>query len=84
MGPVQQPRWLQLAQCHVGQFELPLSFSPEIERLSSFEYLAFDRQLGANPFNLNRPQLGIQVFGQWERGMKFWAGVVNGTGLSQC
>jgi hypothetical protein len=66
----------------VGQFELPLSFSPEIERLSSFEYLAYDRQLGANPFNLNTPQLGVQVFGQSERGTKVWAGVVNGTGLA--
>jgi hypothetical protein len=66
----------------VGQFELPLSFSPEIERLSSFEYLAFDRQLGANPFNLNSPQLGVQVFGQSGRGTKVWAGVVNGTGLA--
>jgi hypothetical protein len=67
----------------VGQFELPLSFSPEIERLSSFEYLAYDRQLGANPFNLNTPQLGVQVFGQSERGTKVWAGVVNGTGLAE-
>ena len=71
--------WLNVI---VGQTELPLSFSPEIERLSSFEYLVFDRELGANPFNLNRPQLGIQVFGQSERGTKFWAGVANGFGLA--
>lgn len=71
--------WLNVA---VGQTELPLSFSPEIERLSSFEYLAFDRELGANTFNLNRPQLGIQVFGQSENGMKVWAGVANGFGLA--
>lgn len=71
--------WLNVT---VGQFELPLSFSPEIERLSSFEYLAYDRQLGANTFNLNAPQLGVQVFGQSERGTKLWAGVVNGTGLA--
>jgi len=71
--------WLNVT---VGQIELPLSFSPEIERLSSFEYLAFDRQLGANTFNLGTPQLGVQVFGQSERGTKLWAGVVNGTGLA--
>ena len=71
--------WLNVI---VGQTELPLSFSPEIERLSSFEYLAFDRELGANTFNLNRPQLGIQVFGQSEKGTKFWAGLANGFGLA--
>lgn len=71
--------WLNVT---VGQMELPLSFSPEIERLTSFEYLAFGRELGANTFNLNRPQLGIQVFGQSERGTKFWAGVANGFGLA--
>lgn len=71
--------WLNVT---FGQTELPLSFSPEIERLSSFEYLVYDRQLGANPFNLNRPQLGIQVFGQSERGTKVWAGVANGSGLA--
>jgi hypothetical protein len=67
----------------VGQFELPLSFSPEIERLSSFEYLAYGRQLGANPFTLGDPQLGVQVFGQSTRGTKVWGGVVNGSGLSR-
>ena len=72
--------WLNVT---VGQIELPLSFSPEIERLSSFEYLAFGRQLGANTFNLGTPQLGVQVFGQSERGTKLWAGVVNGTGLAK-
>ena len=71
--------WLNVT---VGQFELPITFSPEIERLSSFEYLAYDRQLGVNTFNLNNPQLGAQVFGQSERGTKLWAGVVNGTGLA--
>lgn len=71
--------WLNVT---VGQAELPLSFSPEIERLSSFEYLVFDRQLGANTFNLNRPQLGVQLFGQSERGTKIWAGVANGSGLA--
>ena len=71
--------WLNVT---VGQTELPLSFSPEIERLTSFEYLAFDRELGANTFNLNRPQLGIQVFGQSEGGTKFWAGIANGFGLA--
>ena len=71
--------WLNIT---VGQTELPLSFSPEIERLSAFEYLAFDRELGANPFNLNRPQLGVQVFGQSANGTKLWAGVTNGFGLA--
>ena len=71
--------WLNVT---VGQFELPLSFSPEIERLSSFAYLAFDRQLGGNAFNLSTPQLGAQLFGQSERGTKLWAGVVNGSGLA--
>lgn len=71
--------WLNVI---VGQFELPLSFSPEIERLSSFEYLAFDRQLGANAFTLGTPQLGVEVFGQSQRGTKVWAGVVNGSGLA--
>lgn len=71
--------WLNVT---VGQVELPLSFSPEIERLSSFEYLAFDRQLGANPFTIGTPQLGLQVFGQSEHGTKLWAGVVNGSGLA--
>ena len=71
--------WLNVT---VGQFELPLSFSPEIERLSSFEYLAFTRALGANTFTLGDPQLGVQVFGQSDRGTKVWAGVVNGTGLA--
>lgn len=66
----------------VGQVELPLSFSPEIERLSVFEYLAFDRTLGANPFNLATPQLGIQYFGQSEGGTKVWLGVANGVGLA--
>ena len=72
--------WLNVT---VGQIELPLSFSPEIERLSSFGYLAFDRQLGANTFNLSTPQLGVQVFGQAARGTKLWAGVVNGSGLAE-
>lgn len=72
--------WLNVT---AGQIELPLSFSPEIERLSSFQYLAFDRRLGANTFNLSTPQLGIQVFGQSARGTKLWAGVVNGTGLAE-
>jgi hypothetical protein len=72
--------WLNVT---VGQIELPLSFSPEIERLSSFEYLAYDRQLGANGFTLGTPQLGVQLFGQSSRGTKLWAGVVNGTGLSK-
>ena len=71
--------WLNVT---VGQSELPLSFSPEIERLSSFEYLVFDRELGTNTFNLNRPQLGVQVFGQSESGTKVWAGVANGSGLA--
>ncbi len=71
--------WFNLA---VGQVELPLSFSPEIERLSVFEYLAFDRTLGANPFNLATPQLGVQYFGQSEGGTKVWLGVVNGVGLA--
>lgn len=71
--------WLNVT---VGQAELPLSFSPEIERLSSFEYLVFDRELGANRFNLNRPQLGVQLFGQSDRGTKIWAGVANGSGLA--
>lgn len=71
--------WLNVT---AGQFELPLSFSPEIERLSSFAYLAFDRQLGANTFNVSTPQLGAQLFGQSERGTKVWAGVVNGSGLA--
>ena len=71
--------WLNVT---VGQFELPLSFSPEIERLSSFGYLAFDRQLGANPWILSKPQLGAQLFGQSARGTKVWAGVVNGSGLA--
>jgi hypothetical protein len=72
--------WLNVT---VGQFELPLSFSPEIERLSSFEYLAFDRALGANPWTVGTPQLGAQIFGQSARGTKVWAGVVNGSGLAQ-
>jgi len=66
----------------VGQFELPLSLSPEIERLSSFEYLAYNRQLGANPWTLGTPQLGVEVFGQSQRGTKIWAGVANGSGLA--
>ena len=66
----------------VGQFELPLSFSPEIERVSSFDYLVFGQQLGTNAFDLNTPQLGVQVFGQTDGGTKFWAGVVNGDGLA--
>jgi len=72
-------RWLNVT---VGQIELPLSFSPEIERPSSFAYLAFDRTLGSNPFNLSRPQLGLQVFGQSEGGTKLWAGLANGFGLA--
>ena len=76
---LRKSNWLNIT---VGQTELPLSFSPEIERLSSFEYLAFDRELGANTFNLNRPQLGIQVFGQSSNGTKLWAGVTNGFGLA--
>ncbi len=71
--------WLNVT---VGQFELPLSFSPEIERLSSFEYLAFGRQLGANTFDLATPQLGVQVFGQSAGGTKLWAGAANGFGLA--
>lgn len=65
-----------------GQVELPLSFSPEIERLTVFEYLAFDRMLGANPFNLATPQLGIQYFGQSDGGTKVWLGLANGVGLA--
>lgn len=71
--------WLNLT---VGQTELPLTFSPEIERLSSFEYLVLDRDLGANPFTIGTPQLGLQIFGQSDKGTKIWAGVANGFGLS--
>lgn len=71
--------WFNVA---AGQVELPLSFSPEIERLSVFQYLAFDRTLGANPFNLATPQLGVQYFGQSEGGTKVWLGVANGVGLA--
>lgn len=71
--------WLNVT---VGQIELPLTFSPEIERLSAFDYLAFGRDVGANPFDLNTPQLGIQLFGQSEKGTKVWAGLVNGFGLA--
>jgi hypothetical protein len=66
----------------VGQFELPLSFSPEIERLSSFEYLVYGQQLGANPFDLNTPQLGVTAFGQSQKGTKVWFGAANGFGLA--
>lgn len=71
--------WLNLT---VGQIEVPLTFSPEIERLSAFDYLAFGREIGANPFDFNTPQLGIQLYGQSEKGTKLWAGVVNGFGLA--
>lgn len=65
-----------------GQVELPLSFSPEIERLSVFQYLVFDRTVGLNPFNLSTPQLGVQYFGQAESGTKLWLGIANGSGLA--
>jgi hypothetical protein len=71
--------WLNLS---VGQSELPLSFSPEIERMSSFEYLAFGKGLGANPFTLGEPQIGATWFGQSTHGTKMWAGVANGFGLA--
>ena len=71
--------WLNVT---AGQVELPLSFSPEIERLSVFQYLVYDRTVGLNRFTLSTPQLGLQYFGQSRRGTKLWVGIANGSGLS--
>lgn len=64
-----------------GQYELPLSFSPEVERLTAFRYLAFGQSVGGNSFNFEQPQLGVELNGELGNDFWYWAGIVNGSGF---
>lgn len=70
-----------LLNVRAGQFELPLSFSPEIERLMATRYLVFAQSIGANGFTLEGPQLGVELSGDLGRDFWYWIGVVNGSGF---
>ncbi len=71
----------QLVSLRVGQYQLPLSFSPEIERLSGFDYLGYAQALGANPWTIDQPQLGFELTGNLGNDLWYWAGLVNGGGF---
>ena len=43
----------------IGQFVLPLAFTPELQRLTWGEYLAYGQRVGFNDFSLANPQTGI-------------------------
>ena len=70
-----------LVSLRAGQYQLPLSFSPEIERLSAFDYLAYTQALGANPWTIDQPQLGFELTGDLGNDVWYWAGIVNGSGF---
>jgi len=71
----------KLVSIRAGQYELPLSFSPEVERLMAFRYLAFSQSIGRNPFTLETPQLGVELTGDLGNDVLYWLGVVNGSGF---
>ncbi len=71
-----------LFNLRAGQYELPLSFSPEIERLMAFGYLTFSQAIGGNSFSIDQPQLGLELSGDLGNDFWYWTGVVNGTGFN--
>lgn len=70
-----------LVSLRAGQYELPLSFSPEVERLMAFPYLIFSQAIGANSFTVDQPQLGLELTGNLGNDYWYWLGVVNGSGF---
>ncbi len=70
-----------LFNLRAGQYELPLSFSPEIERLMAFNYLIYSQTIGGNSFSIDQPQLGLELSGDLGNDFWYWAGVVNGNGF---
>ena len=70
-----------LVNLRAGQYELPLSFSPEIERLMAFNYLIYSQTIGGNSFSIDQPQLGLELSGDLGNDFWYWAGVVNGNGF---
>jgi hypothetical protein len=71
----------QLVSLRAGQFELPLSFSPEVERLMASPYLIAGQATGGNNWTLDQPQLGIELTGDLGNDIWYWVGVVNGSGF---
>ena len=73
-----QPRdmWLEIAGKHapfsdgsifrakIGQFTLPLPIDPETQRPTQAHYLIFDQNVGANPFTLFEPRIGLDLSSQ--------------------
>ncbi len=70
-----------LVNLRAGQYELPLSFSPEIERLMAFNYLIYSQTIGGNSFSIDQPQLGVELSGDLGNDFWYWAGMVNGNGF---
>lgn len=70
-----------LFNLRAGQYELPLSFSPEIERLMSFNYLIYSQTIGGNSFSIDQPQLGVELSGDLGNDFWYWTGVDNGNGF---
>ncbi len=70
-----------LVNLRAGQYELPLSFSPEIERLMAFSYLIYSQSIGGNSFSIDQPQLGVELTGDLGNDFWYWAGMVNGNGF---
>ena len=70
-----------LFNLRAGQYELPLSFSPEIERLMAFNYLIYSQTIGGNSFSIDQPQLGMELSGDLGNDFWYWTGVVNGNGF---
>ncbi len=70
-----------LVNLRAGQYELPLSFSPEIERLMAFNYLIYSQTIGGNSFSIDQPQLGLELSGDLGNDFWYWAGMVNGNGF---
>ena len=71
-----------LVNLRAGQYELPLSFSPEIERLMAFGYLTYSQAIGGNSFSIDQPQLGLELSGDLGNDFLYWAGMVNGNGFT--
>lgn len=70
-----------LFNLRAGQFELPLSFSPEINRLMAFDYMIYSQTIGGNSFSIDQPQLGVELSGDLGSDFHYWTGVVNGNGF---
>ncbi len=53
-----------LFRAKVGQFTLPLPIDPETQRPTETHYLIFDQTVGANPFSLFQPRIGLDLSSQ--------------------